>query len=110
MEKFYSYFFTRQDIFPEYQLVQTAHAALELGHRLTKEQVKNLHFACCGVEDLIELKRVAQDLDMLGHKYVSFYEPDLRGELTSIGVYPIADSARGVLRDHKLLRFGTDSF
>ena len=27
----YAYFFTRQDISPEYQVVQTAHAAFQLG-------------------------------------------------------------------------------
>jgi hypothetical protein len=101
----YSYFFTRQDISPEYQLVQTAHAALELGNTLKPEQVKNLHFTCCGVANLGELYMIQDYLDNQGYHYVAFREPDIGNEITSIAVEPIAENKRGVLRNYPLLSF-----
>lgn len=103
--KYYSYFFTRQDISPEYQLVQTAHAALELGNTLKPEQVKNLHFTCCGVANLEELYMIQDYLDNQGYHYVAFREPDIGNEITSIAVEPIAENKRGVLRSFPLLTF-----
>lgn len=101
----YSYFFTRQDIFEEYQLVQTAHAALELGSKLKPEEVKDLHFTCCGVADLRELENVERVLESLKIPFVVFREPDIGNEKTSIGVYPIEEHKRGILRSYNLLRF-----
>lgn len=103
--RYYSYFFTRQDIYPEYQLVQTAHAALELGSTLKPEQVKNLHFTCIGVADDEELKQVEHLLNTLGHRYIAFREPDFGNKITSIAVEPIAENKRGVLRSYPLLTF-----
>jgi hypothetical protein len=101
----YSYFFTRQDIFKEYQLVQTAHVALELGSKLTAEQVKDLHFTCCGVEDLEELEAVERVLLSMKVDYVVFREPDIGNEKTAIGVFPVEEHKRGLLRNYNLLRF-----
>lgn len=101
----YSYFFTRQDISPEYQLVQTAHAALELGNTLQPEQVKNLYFTCVGVANGEELEQVQSLLDTLGHRYIAFREPDFGNKITSIAVEPIAENRRGVLRNYPLLTF-----
>lgn len=103
--KYYAYFFTRQDLYDEYQLVQTAHVALELGNRLTPEQVKNLHFTCCGVDNLKELEMVEKNLTLLGHKFVTFVEEDIGNQKTAIGVFPIAEDERGILKNEKLLRF-----
>lgn len=103
--KHYSYFFTRQDISPEYQLVQTAHAALELGNMLKPEQVKGLYFTCCGVANLEELHMIQDYLDNHGHEYVVFREPDIGNEITSIAVAPIAENRRGALRNFPLLTF-----
>lgn len=104
----YAYFFTRQDIFAEYQLVQTAHAALELGSKIREtspEQVKGLHFTCCGVDDLHELENVENVLKSMRVNYVVFKEPDIGNQKTAIGVYPLQEHKRGLLREHKLLRF-----
>jgi hypothetical protein len=103
----YSYFFTRQDIFEEYQLVQTAHAALELGSKLTPEQVKDLHFTCCGVANVAELEEVERVIQSMGLDYVVFREPDIGNEKTAIGVYPVEEHKRGLLRNYKLLRFSS---
>lgn len=101
----YSYFFTRQDIFDEYQLVQTAHAALELGSKLSSEEVKNLHFTCCGVEDLDALEAVERVLQSMKLEYVVFREPDIGNQKTAIGVYPVEEHKRGLLLNYNLLRF-----
>lgn len=101
----YSYFITRQDISPEYQLVQTAHAALELGNKLQPEQVKNLYFTCCGVDDLFDLEDIERLLKNRQLNYVTFREPDIGNQKTAIGVYPIPEHQRGTLRALPLLRF-----
>jgi hypothetical protein len=101
----YSYFFTRQDLFEEYQLVQTAHVALELGTELSQEETKDLHFTCCGVADLEELEQVERVLDSMKAKYKVFREPDIGNQKTAIGVFPIEEHKRGLLRNYNLLRF-----
>lgn len=122
--KYYAYFFTRQDIFPEYQLVQTAHVAHKLGYMsavtwgkdeeldLRDGQVKathpdNTYFTCVGVRNQDALYAVAEILDKFGFKYETFSEPDIGGEMTSIGVYPVHEDYKGPLQAFNLLRFGS---
>lgn len=105
----YSYFFGRQDYFDEYQAVQIAHVALELGNKLTPEQIKELHFTVCGVEDLRALEDVERALDRMKIPYVTFREPDIGNQKTAIGVYPLEEHKRGILRNYNLLRFKRDT-
>ena len=121
-DKHYAYFFTRQDIFPEYQLVQTAHAALKLGVRSQQpwdeEDVERLgvpqrrdidpdetYFTVIGVRDLQALRAVEEILDKFGFLHEVFVEPDIGNEETSIAVYPVHEKDRGVLMAFDLLRF-----
>jgi len=92
MTKRYAYFFTRQDIFKEYQLVQTAHVAYKLGSALGKDaDADNTYFTCVGVS---------------GIKYEHFVEPDLNGgEMTAIAVHPIDEDKRDILLAFNLLKF-----
>lgn len=122
--KYYAYFFTRQDISPEQQIVQTAHAAFQLGvysqramepkyaegdgyvPALFNEAVRpeETHFTVIGVRDLGALNSVERILQKFQYRYEKFYEPDLRdGEITSIGVYPISEYHRDVLMAFNLL-------
>jgi hypothetical protein len=105
--KRYVYLFTRQDIFKEYQLVQTAHVALKLGTKMSKhEDPDNIYFTCIGVRNLEALKAVGTILDQFHFGYESFIEPDLNGgELTAIAVYPRDEDKRGVLLAFNLLKF-----
>ena len=105
--KRYAYFFTRQDIFKEYQLVQTAHVAYKLGSKLGKDaDANNTYFTCVGVRNLDALEAVEKILVTFGIKYESFMEPDLNGgEMTAIAVYPIDEDKRDVLLAFNLLRF-----
>ena len=123
--KYYSYFFTRQDISPEQQIVQTAHAAFQLGvnsQRVATPEYKEdaqyvpaqfngdvapeeTHFTVIGVRDLGALYAVENILKKFGYRYEKFFEPDLRdGEFTSIGVYPISEYHRDVLMAFNLLQ------
>jgi hypothetical protein len=105
--KRYAYFFTRQDIFREYQLVQTAHVALKLGAKLGEnEYPDNIYFTCVGVRNLGALEAVEKILSNFGFRYEKFFEPDLNeGEYTAIAVYPVDEDKRDVLLAFNLLKF-----
>lgn len=108
MTKRYAYFFTRQDIFKEYQLVQTAHVAYKMGSILgeKKADADNTYFTCVGVRNLEALIAVGQILDKFGFTYEYFIEPDLNeGEMTAIAVHPIDEDKRDVLLAFNLLKF-----
>ena len=111
--KYYSYFFTRQDISPEQQLVQTAHVALKLGTKssrdsLTKESMvidpDNTYFSVVGVRNLWALEAVQTILDHFNFKYEVFNEPDIKNEMTAIAVYPVMEIDRGPLLAFNLLK------
>ena len=105
--KRYAYFFTRQDMFREYQLVQTAHVAMKLGFNLNEqENPDNTYFTCVGVRNLEALEAVEKILQKFGFKYEKFFEPDLNeGEYTAIAVHPVDESERDVLLAFNLLKF-----
>jgi hypothetical protein len=122
--KYYSYFFTRQDMSPEQQIVQTAHAALKLG--VNSQRVSALppgntyiehmgfqhinpdetHFVVVGVRNLEALNAVSTILGVFDYRYEVFYEADMDSEPTSIAVYPIASSLRGPLAAFNTLTIG----
>lgn len=123
--KYYAYFFTRQDISPEQQIVQTAHAAFQLGVHSQRAIIKQTakgddyvpalfneevipeetNFTVIGVRDLAALNAVERILQEFGYRYEKFFEPDLKdGESTSIGVYPISEYHRDVLMAFNLLK------
>lgn len=87
----YVYFFTRQDISPEQQLVQTAHAASMSG-ATGKYDPKHQHFIIFGVPDLVALRRRFADLAKEGIKIEAFFEPDIGNEMTSFVTEPIRGS------------------
>jgi hypothetical protein len=116
---YYSYFFTRQDISPEQQLVQTAHVALKLGVNSTKPLDKGVeftvpyendinpdetYFTCIGVRNAAGLYAVMQILEKFGFRYEVFYEPDIGNEPTAIAVYPISELMKGPLEAFNLLK------
>ena len=123
--RYYSYFFTRQDISPEQQIVQTAHAAFQLGVHSQRAIVdktasgdgyvpcqfndkvnpEQTHFTLIGVRDAGALNAVERILKKFGYRYEKFFEPDLKdGEFTSIAVYPISEYDRDVLMAFNLLK------
>lgn len=102
----YVYVFVRQDLKPEYQLVQAAHVTMELGAALGEEAVKGVYYTVCGVQDLSALH--ALHLNLVGKRTEvirTFIEPDIGDEMTAIAIGPIPMRERGDLLKHKLLRF-----
>lgn len=110
-EKQYAFFFVRQDMSPEYQLIQNSHVALKLGVELAKENINSddLYFACIGTENLDSLMEIYTDLLNRGVHVVPFYEPDLRNELTAIATFPISASEKGFLKNHRKLTFNINN-
>jgi len=126
-KNYYAYFFTRQDISPEQQLVQTAHAALKLGANstsawdwdkdreeevLNEYQIKNfnpdhMYFTCVGVRNEEALYAVCAILKQFKLHFEVFYEPDIGMQMTSIAVYPVHEDGRGVLKAFNLLKIGS---
>lgn len=106
--KQYVYTFTRQDIFKEYQLVQTGHVLFKLGAKLglKKAHPDDMYFTCIGVRNLDGLNAVMKILDKFNIKYESFLEPDLNGgEITAIALHPIDEDKRDILLAFNLLKF-----
>lgn len=105
--KRYLYIFTRQDIFKEYQLVQSSHVAYKLGSILGQEaDPDNTYFTCVGVRNAEALAAVQKILQTFKIKYELFFEPDLNGgEMTAIAVHPIDEDKRDILLAFNLLKF-----
>ncbi len=111
--KYYTYIFTRQDISPEQQLVQSAHAAYALGRKaqdICEDTNKVLicphetYFTVIGVRNQEALFAVQEILSKFSFEYVNFIEPDMEDELTSIAVYNVAEGDRGPLLAFDLLK------
>ena len=107
--KVYAYFFTRQDMSGEQQIVQTAHAAFKLGHIIgcvsdaTRVNPDQTYFTVIGVRNLDALGAVMDILDKFGFLYETFFEADIGGEPTSIALYPISENDKGILQAFTLL-------
>lgn len=116
---YYAYFFTRQDLSPEQQIVQTAHAAFQLGVNSQRWKSKppadqqvmddidpeETRFTVVGVRNGEALQAVEKILAKFDIAYTIFFEPDLNnGEFTSIAVYPIESSKRDILMAFNLLK------
>lgn len=107
--KKYVYFFTRQDISGEQQLVQTSHVAFKLGVELEATEVNadETYFIVIGVRNLEALWSIEYLLDKLDIEYEAFEEPDIGDEMTSIATYPLSDWERKALQGFNLLRMGS---
>lgn len=119
--KYYSYFFTRQDISPEQQLVQTAHVALKMGVNAPNSMNKDVdfevtipamyninpdetYFTCIGVRNEAALYAVIQILEQFGYDHEIFREPDMENQITAIAVYPVSEFMKGPLEAFNLLK------
>lgn len=114
----YVYFFTRQDLSPEQQLVQTAHVAYTAGYNLCNEhrdsmvlpplneQPEQTYFTVVGVRNEEALMAVQTILEQFDFEYSSFTEPDIGNQITSIATRPIPADQRGPLLAFNLLRIG----
>lgn len=105
-DRVYTYVFVRQDLAPEYQLVQAAHATMVLGRLMPKEfNPRETYFTVIGVADLKELGNVRKVLWDNNFKFEDFVEPDIGHQITAIATHPIHWMKRRPLKDYKLLTF-----
>lgn len=103
----YSYIFVRQDMKPEYQLVQASHVACMLGVSLPVHiSPKNLYFVVIGVPDLAKLEEIRLFLQRHSMDIVDFREPDIGDEVSSLATLPIPSHRRRHMSRFELLRFG----
>lgn len=107
--KQYVYFFTRQDISPEQQLVQTAHVAASNATFFSESilDINRTYFIVLGVKNLEALKASMNILESFSFKYTYFVEPDLNNEITSIAVEPLYedDPDIDIFKAFNLLKF-----
>jgi hypothetical protein len=90
----YAYFFVRQDISHEQQMVQAAHVAMVLGQDVAwqKHDAHNLHFIIFGVPNLEALLEKWNFLYRKGIEFKAFNEPDLGSTITAIACNPMRKS------------------
>jgi len=91
----YTYIFTRQDLTPEQQLVQTAHCTMVLGQKVERWQhdASDLHFVIFGVPDHDRLIEKLAQVEAAGISTVSFEESDLKSDqMTSFACQPTRKS------------------
>lgn len=110
LDRHYVYTFVRQDISPEYQLVQAAHAAAKMGHRLGQGETwttkfDELYFAVIGVANDKEMAIAIKDCLEVGLTIYPFYEPDIGNILTAFSTSPVRANMRKRLLSYKKLRF-----
>lgn len=108
----YVYIFVRQDISPEYQLVQASHVALKLGFQVALDHSlphpvdpSNLYFSVIGAKDLAELGQIQDHLKQRGITHHVFVEPDIGDQITAVASYPVLAKNRGSLLNYKRLKF-----
>lgn len=107
-DRVYTYVFVRQDLTPEYQLVQAAHATMVLGKNLAEHHNPNeTYFTVIGVENLKALNEVKKHVNDSGFEFEEFIEPDIGHEATAIAVHPIHWMARRPLKNYQLLTFSS---
>jgi hypothetical protein len=89
-EKNYCVFFTREDLSPAQQVVQTAHTALCMGTRY-KGNPYTQHMLMFGVPNLAALTARYNELQKLfGKDIYAFIEPDIGNEMTSFGINSVS--------------------
>lgn len=100
----YLYIFVRQDICPEQQAVQAAHAVYVSGANGTFGVDPNyVHFVLIGVPGLDELTEAwGKFHHFTGHP---FYEGDMNDEMTAFACGPVRQADRHNFRDYKILKF-----
>jgi len=99
----YVYIFVRQDISPEYQAVQAAHATMKAGYafkNMDEGRFNGLYFTLVGVPDLNALGEIVGKYDA-----IPFYEPDLNDQMTAVVLPPVKSHKRGSLLTFKRLVF-----
>ena len=106
----YLYIFVRQDIIPEQQAVQAAHATFVAGQMLQEQGVKfssdYTHFVLIGVPGLVELHQARDKANAADISVASFFEGDMDDELTAFTAGVVTQEKRAVFKEYGLLKMG----
>lgn len=122
--KRYSYIFVRQDLSIEQQMIQAAHATMQIGYEIATSKPfdrmnhpsgtvaydkgfgppKDVHFVLIGVRNIGGLNAVAKILDKFGYLHKTFIEPDIGNQPTAICTMPIDEYSRDVLMAFNTLK------
>lgn len=106
MSDHYAYIFVRQDISPEYQLIQFGHVACVMGRNLPHNICPHkLNFVGIGVpneEALVDAQIRMMEHDIGSHDFV---EPDLGYQITAVASVPVTGDQRRAFSKYKTLKF-----
>lgn len=106
IDRKYLYYFTAQDMTPEQQAVQAAHAILAMGVRLGKSiNPHETYFQWIGTRDKSTLSWYVEKYKHMNPE--KFFEPDQGNSLTSFALPPIPWYSCGDLIDLPLLKFAS---
>ncbi len=106
----YLYIFVRQDMIPEQQAVQAAHATFVAGQMLQEQGVKFssdfTHFVLIGVPGLDELHQALDKAKAADIRVACFFEGDMDDELTAFTAGVVTQEKRAVFKEYGLLKMG----
>jgi hypothetical protein len=94
------YLFIRDDLSHAQQIVQTAHAANEIGMKYPSE---NNHIVLCSAKNEEHLVAIVECLDANDIDHCVFYEPDIESH-TAIATRPLRGNERLPLSKFQLKR------
>jgi len=96
----YMYLFTRKDLSPQQQIIQTAHAAHIIGTKFPGDGAPNA--VLIGIHSENDLLGIKEYLDYFNIQSEMFYEPDI-SQHTAIATYPLEGDERIPLRKFGLM-------
>ena len=103
-DKKYVYIFIRKDLPNSQKVVQSCHAALEVGRRFVSSHDVHPSMVLIGVKGKIQLENVAKKVKTQGFRLMEFFEPLFDGEMTSFATEPISDEERGFFKRFNLIK------
>ena len=98
----YTYVFIRTDIPIHAQLVQSCHAALEMGLRLNLKDESPSNLILLAIKDEAHLEQIKYYLDMNEIENYMFFEPDYDMGFTSICTEPIQGDRKKLFKKFNL--------
>jgi len=96
----YMYLFTRRDLSPQQQIIQTSHITHIIGKKQECDSVPNA--VLIGAKNEGDLMAIKEYLEYFDIAHEIFYEPDI-SQHTAIATYPLQGEQRTPLRKFDLM-------
>lgn len=101
----YVYVFTREDLSPAQIAVQSCHASIEAAAAFKLSQLpEHPSVIILGIKNESKLDNIQATLAENGIRHVTFREPDLDCQITSIATEPMFGDQRQFFRKFQLIR------